>query len=117
MGGQYDGVSRLLAPRSHGQPMTQKLCSALLAPMTMIIYSSPMDREATQVLERIASWPEEDRKEIADIAAAIEARRAGVYVLSENEVVAVQEGLRDAELGNLVSDDEMEKVWARFRST
>lgn len=76
-----------------------------------------MDRETTQVLERIASWPEEDREELADIAAAIEARRAGVYVLNEEELTAVKEGLRDVELGNFVSEDEMEKVWARFRSS
>ncbi len=69
------------------------------------------------MLERIASWPEEDREELADIAAAIEARRAGVYVLNEEELTAVKEGLRDVELGNFVSEDEMEKVWARFRSS
>ena len=81
-----------------------------------LCYIFLMDRKTAEVLDRIASWPEEDREELAEIAAAIEARRAGIYVLSEDERLAVEEGLRDADAGNFVSDEEMEKSWARTRS-
>jgi hypothetical protein len=36
-------------------------------------------------LERVASWPEEDQEELAEVAREIEARRKGVYRLSEAE--------------------------------
>ena len=75
-----------------------------------------MDRETTQVLERIASWPEEDREELADIAAAIEARRAGVYVLNEEERLAVEEGLAQLDRGEFLNEEEMQVVWQRFRN-
>jgi predicted transcriptional regulator len=73
-----------------------------------------MDRETMQVFDRISSWPQEDREELAEVAAAIEARRAGIYVLTDEERAAVDDGLRDADDGNFVLEDEMKKFWARF---
>ena len=39
-----------------------------------------MTKEQIAVLDRINSWPEEDREELAELAREIEARRKGVYV-------------------------------------
>lgn len=70
-----------------------------------------MDSETAQVLDRIASWPEEDREELAEIASAIEARRAGIYVLSEEERLAVEEGIAQLDRGEFVSEEDMQAFW------
>ena len=41
------------------------------------------------ILERVATWPEKDQEELADVAREIEARRTGVYLLDEEEQDAV----------------------------
>jgi len=65
------------------------------------------------VLEAIRSWPPEDQEELVDIARAIEARRAGVYVMTEEEQAAVREGLAEADRGEFVSDEDMKAFWKR----
>ena len=44
----------------------------------------------------------------------IEARRPDVYVMKEDERAAVREGLKQAERGQFVSDDEMDAFWKRY---
>jgi predicted transcriptional regulator len=66
------------------------------------------------ILERTKSWPLEDQRELAAYALEIEARRSEPYVLTEEERAAVEEGLAQAERGEFVSEEEMEKVWKRF---
>ena len=41
------------------------------------------------ILERVASWPAEDQEELSELAREIEARRSGVYRLSEEERAAI----------------------------
>ena len=65
------------------------------------------------VLDGIRSWPEEDQEELVEIARAIEARRTGVYEMTDQERAAVREGLAQAERGEFVSDEEMEAFWKR----
>ena len=65
------------------------------------------------VLDAIRSWPREDQEELVDIARAIVARRAGVYVMTEEEQAAVREGLAEADRGDFVSDEDMEAFWKR----
>lgn len=61
------------------------------------------------ILERVASWPAEDQQELSEVAREIEARRIGVYRLSDEERAAIQ-AARD---GPLASDDEVEAFWKR----
>jgi hypothetical protein len=61
-------------------------------------------------IEHAAAWPEEDQAELADYARDIEARRTGIYVLSDDERAA----LRDARRGGFVPDAEMEEFWRRY---
>jgi hypothetical protein len=42
-----------------------------------------MNQIAREILRRAANWPEEDQVELAQYAREIEARRLGVYVLTE----------------------------------
>jgi hypothetical protein len=56
-------------------------------------------------LEAARSWPEEDQQELAEYAREIEARRTGVYVMSDEERAAVRRRLAEADRGDFVSDD------------
>jgi hypothetical protein len=58
-------------------------------------------RDALQLAE---SWPEEDQKELAEHVREIEARRAGVYMMSDDERAAVCKGLAEADRGDFVPD-------------
>ena len=71
--------------------------------------------EINAVLDAIRSWPREDQEELADIARAVEARRSDVYVMTEEERVAVRQGLAEADRGEFVSDEDMEAFWKRNR--
>jgi hypothetical protein len=51
------------------------------------------------------TWPTEDQEELAEYAREIEARRTGIYVMSDEERAAVRKGLAEADRGEFVSDD------------
>jgi hypothetical protein len=72
-------------------------------------YRFVMSPAVKTILERVASWPTEDQEELAEIARDIEARRTGVYRLSDGERAAI----RAARRGPLASDDEVEAFWKR----
>jgi hypothetical protein len=61
------------------------------------------------ILEKVATWPEEDQEELAELAREIEARRTGVYVLSAEERAVIDEARR----GGFASDDEAAAFWKR----
>jgi hypothetical protein len=58
-----------------------------------------------EVMEHAASWPPEDQDELAEYAREIEARRTGIYTLSDDERIAVARGLAEADRGEFVPDD------------
>ena len=66
------------------------------------------------VLESVRSWPQQDQEELVELAREIEARRSGVYVMSDEERAAVQEGLDQARRGEFVPDDEMNAFWKKY---
>jgi predicted transcriptional regulator len=68
-----------------------------------------MKKTSTDLLERIRNWPDEDQQELADYARVIEARRTGVYRLSDDEQAAVNEGLAEADRGQFVSEADVAK--------
>ena len=77
-------------------------------------YNAAMTKEQIDaVLEGVRSWPQEDQEELVEIARTIEARRTGVYVMTDQERAAVREGLAQADRGEFVSDEEMEAFWKR----
>ena len=61
------------------------------------------------VLDRVRSWPEEDQEEFIAIAREIEARRAGIYVMTDDECVAIA----DARESAVVPDEEAKEFWKR----
>jgi hypothetical protein len=59
-------------------------------------------RDAIQQAE---TWPPEDQEELAEYAREIEARRTGVYIMSDEEGAAVRRGLAQADRGEFVPDE------------
>jgi hypothetical protein len=59
-------------------------------------------RDAIQQAE---TWPPEDQEELAERAREIEARRTGVYIMSDEERSAVRRGLAEADRGQFVPDE------------
>jgi len=57
------------------------------------------------VIEHAETWPVEDQQELAEYAREIEARRTGVYSMSDDERAAVGEGLAQADRGEFVTDE------------
>jgi hypothetical protein len=64
-----------------------------------------------QIIERVASWPEEDQEELAELAREIEARRTGVYNATADELRALDE----AERSGIASEEEVEAAFRSFR--
>jgi predicted transcriptional regulator len=58
-----------------------------------------------EVMEQAATWPREDQDELAEYAREIEARRIGVYTMSDDERIAVGRGLAEADRGEFVPDE------------
>ena len=61
------------------------------------------------ILKQVASWPEEDQEELAELAREIKARRQGVYVLDDEERAAIA----DARRGGFVSEQDLAAFWKR----
>ena len=66
------------------------------------------------VLESVRSWPAEDQEELIELAREIQARRTGVYVMTDEERAAVREGLEQARRGEFVPDEEMDAFWKKI---
>src|SRR5258708_12236071 len=61
-----------------------------------ICYISTMALGLKELLEKAASWPEEDREELAEAAAEIEARRTGRYTMPDPTRPALNNGFHPA---------------------
>jgi predicted transcriptional regulator len=74
-----------------------------------------MSPKVRDILQKVESWPEEDQEELATVARVIEARRTGIYRLSDDERARVREGMAAARRGDFVPDEEMEKFYQLHR--
>lgn len=68
-------------------------------------YNDRMNRILKEVMEHAETWPLEDQQELAEYAREIEARRTGVYTMSDDERAAVWQGLAEADRGEFVPDE------------
>jgi hypothetical protein len=64
-----------------------------------------MNKILKEVIEHAETWPVEDQQELAEYAREIEARRTGVYAMSDDERAAVGLGLAEADREDFVPDD------------
>ena len=65
-------------------------------------YNDRMNKLLKEVIEHAETWPREDQEELAEYAREIEARRTGIYIMSDDERSAVQKGLAEADRGEFV---------------
>lgn len=68
-----------------------------------------MNSATKDFLQKVANWPADDQEELAELAREIEARRTGVYELSEAERKAIIE----ARCGTFASDEQAAAFWRR----
>ncbi len=64
-----------------------------------------------ELLRHVASWPEEDQEELAEVARDIEARRTGVYRATAEELKALDE----ADRSGIASEQDVEAAFRSFR--
>jgi predicted transcriptional regulator len=74
-----------------------------------------MNKRVERLLDRISEWPDAALAELAESIAEIETRHLGVYRLSDDERAAVQRGLEELRAGKLATEEEVAKVFDRFR--
>jgi hypothetical protein len=74
-----------------------------------------MSPKVKQLLEQVASWPEEDQEELADVAREIKSRRSGIYELSDDERAAVRKAMDAARRGEFAPESEMEEFYKLHR--
>ena len=58
-----------------------------------------------ELIEQAETWPQQDQEELAEYAREIQARRTGVYIMSDEERAAVGKGLAQADRGEFVADE------------
>jgi hypothetical protein len=66
-------------------------------------------KQIDAVLESVRSWPREDQQELVELAREIEARRTGIYTLTDDE----RRALAAARRSPLADDDEVAAFWER----
>jgi hypothetical protein len=67
-----------------------------------------------EVIERAETRPREDQDALAEIARHIEARRSGIYRMTDEERSAVREGRDQASRREFISDDDMRAFWKQL---
>jgi hypothetical protein len=64
-----------------------------------------------ELLQHVASWPQKDQEELADVASDIEARRIGVYRATTEELKSLDE----ADRSGIASEQDVEAAFRSFR--
>jgi hypothetical protein len=85
------------------------------APAEILIKCNMTVNILDRIIRNAGAWPPEDQAELADYARVIEARRTGVYNVSDEERAAIAQGLAEADRGDFADDDALAKLSKRFR--
>jgi predicted transcriptional regulator len=75
-----------------------------------------MNIHLKKALARAETWSDEEQEEQAQVVLEIESRRHGLYKASEEELKAIDEGLAAVERGEIASEEEVEAVFAKYRT-
>ena len=75
-----------------------------------------MTKTLREMLERAQSWPEEAQEEALATLQAIEAEFVEPYVLTDDDRQAIDRGLEDVRQGRIANDEEVSRLFARYRS-
>jgi hypothetical protein len=80
-------------------------------------YTAFMTKTAKQLLERIASWPDEDIEKLEETARQIEAWRSGEYRATEEEPRAIDQATAELDRGEAATDAQVQATYAKFRDS
>ena len=72
------------------------------------------EEEIEGVLDRVRSWPKERQDEAVEMLLYLETKDEP-YILSDEERAAVRRGLADADAGNFATDEQVKKLFSRYR--
>ena len=67
------------------------------------------------VLDRVRTWPPERQEDAARVLLQMEAAGTEVYVLSDDERAAIEEGMAQARRGEFATDEEVAALFDRYR--
>lgn len=87
-----------------------------LAPGLTLCYGAVMTKMARQLLERVASWPEEDIEKLEEAARRIEAWRSGEYDVTADELQAIDEAIAELDRGEVATPEQVRAAFAAFRT-
>jgi hypothetical protein len=69
-----------------------------------------------EALERVANWPEEAQRDLAEVALEIDAELSGgIYHATVDELQGIDRGLKAAREARFASDVEVKEVFAKHR--
>jgi hypothetical protein len=68
-----------------------------------------------KLLDRVASWPDDDVERLDAAARMIEAWRKGEYEASEDELLAIDEAVAELDRGEAASQAQVNAAYAKFR--
>ncbi len=74
-----------------------------------------MPKNLKDMITRAETWPEEAQEEAVAMLQAIEAEIAHPYELTEDDRNAIDRGLEDVRRGKIASDEEVSRLFARYR--
>jgi predicted transcriptional regulator len=74
-----------------------------------------MSEKLKEIIARAETWPEEAQEEAIATLQAIEAEIAQPYELTEDDRKAIDRGLEDVRRGKFASDEEVSRLFARYR--
>jgi hypothetical protein len=74
-----------------------------------------MNKKLEALLEHVSTWPQEVQNELMQSIADIETRHFGVYQLNDEERTAVRRGMQEMREGKLASDEQVARVFDRYR--
>jgi predicted transcriptional regulator len=72
-----------------------------------------MTKVLEDAIEKVRRLPEDRQAYIAEVLEQIAAAGSDPFVVPESHRAAVLEGLREAEQGQFVSDEEMDALWKK----
>ena len=71
-------------------------------------------QELAELLERVTSWSEEAKEELAHSIVEIESRYANDYELTDEDRAAIERGQADIRAGRIVSDEDITAMFNRY---
>src|SRR5437879_4859282 len=81
-----------------------------------VIMTTSVTRKLKELIERAETWPSSAQEELVQVGLEIEAEhKSGTYTATADELKAIDEALAQADRGEVLSEEEAETAFERFR--